>query len=205
MKDPDELLNDDPFASISKGGFYDSDIDPYEFSDTLVKTRQTNMYTPLDTIILNKPIEEATYLDWCKGTPRQRLLKEMKEAPLEVVKARTGDLAEMAFEAMKTCKEGYMRIQRQWPSPDEPHEGWTYVFAAGLPLYLDKPEEWYYTSNIEKIDWEGKTFVTQNSVYSFEFLDTAQFDKKPGKDLEDTEEYIAEMKAGRKNKDTLVW
>ncbi len=62
----------------------------------------------------------------------------MKEAPLEVVKARTGDLAEMAFEAMKTCKEGYMRIQRQWPSLDEPHE--------------------------------GRTFVTQNSVYSFEFL-----------------------------------
>lgn len=65
------------------------------------------MYTPLDTIILDKPIEEATYLDWCKGTPRQRLLKEMKDAPREVVKARTGELAEMAFEAMKTCKEGY--------------------------------------------------------------------------------------------------
>ena len=29
MKDPDELLNDDRFAPISKGGFYDSDIDPY--------------------------------------------------------------------------------------------------------------------------------------------------------------------------------
>lgn len=29
----------DPFAAISKGGFYDSDIDPYEFSDMLVKTR----------------------------------------------------------------------------------------------------------------------------------------------------------------------
>lgn len=41
MKDPDELLNDDPFASISKGGFYDSDIDSYEFSDNLVKTRGT--------------------------------------------------------------------------------------------------------------------------------------------------------------------
>ena len=41
----------------------------------------------------------------------------------------------MAFEAMK-CKEGYMRIQRQWPSLDEPHEGWTYVFAVGLMLGL---------------------------------------------------------------------
>ena len=39
MKDPDELLNDNPFAPISKGEFYDSDVDPYEFSDTLVKTR----------------------------------------------------------------------------------------------------------------------------------------------------------------------
>ena len=39
MKDPDGLLNDGSFAPISKGGFYDSDIDPYEFSDMLVKTR----------------------------------------------------------------------------------------------------------------------------------------------------------------------
>ena len=130
------------------------------------------MYEDLDEIILNKPIEEATFLDFCKGTPRQRSLKEMKEASLEVLKERIGndELAEMAFAALKDCKEGYMRIRRQWPSLDEPHEGWTYVFAAGLPLSIDSLGEWYRTSNIQKIDWEGHTFVTRNSVYTFEFI-----------------------------------
>lgn len=97
----------------------------------------------------------------------------MKEASLEEMKARIGndELAEMAFNALRDCKEGYMRICRQWPSLGEPHEGWTYVFAAGLPLHLDRPEEWFHTSNIEKIDWEGRTFTTSNSIYSFELLD----------------------------------
>lgn len=36
--------------------------------------------------------------------------------------------------------------------------------------FLDRPDEWYHTSNIEKIDWEGRTFVTRNSVYTFEFI-----------------------------------
>ena len=132
------------------------------------------MYEDLDEIILNKSLEEATFLDFCKGTPRQRSLnlKEMREASLEALKERTGDdeLAEMAYNAMRNCKEGYMKIRRQWPSLGKPYEGWTYIFAAGLPLFLDRPDEWYHTSNIEKIDWEGRTFVTRNSVYTFEFI-----------------------------------
>lgn len=130
------------------------------------------MYEELDEIILYKPLEDATFLDFCKGTPRQRSLKKMREASLEQLKERTGDdeLAEMAYNAIKNCKEGYMRIRRQWPSLGEPHEGWTYIFAAGLPLFLDRPDEWFHTSNIEKIDWDGHTFVTLNSVYTFEFI-----------------------------------
>jgi len=34
-----DLSKASPFDTISKGGFYDSDIDPYAFSDMLVKTR----------------------------------------------------------------------------------------------------------------------------------------------------------------------
>lgn len=130
------------------------------------------MYEDLEEIIISKPVEDATFLDFCQGIPRQRYLKEMKDAPLEVVKERIGDveLAEMVFNALKECKEGYMRIRRQWPSLGEPHEGWTYVFAVGLPLHIDCPDEWYSTSNIEKIDWSGHTFVTRNSIYSFEFV-----------------------------------
>ena len=124
-----------------------------------------------EEIILNKPIEEATYLDFCRGTRRQRLLKEMKVASQEELQSKIGDDAQWVYEALRNCKEGYMRIGRQWPSLGEPHEGWTYVFAAGLPLHLDRPDEWYSTSNIERIDFEGRTFVTRNSVYTFEFLE----------------------------------
>lgn len=123
-------------------------------------------------IILEKSITEASYLDWCKGVARQRTLKKMREASLEELKVRLGDdkLADIVFEALKNCKEGYMRIQRQWPSLGEKREGWTYVFAAGMPLHIDSTDEWYSTSIIEKIDWEGHSFTTLNSVYSFEFL-----------------------------------
>ena len=130
------------------------------------------MYEDLEEIIINKPIEEASFLDFCQGPPSQRSLKEMKEASLEELQSRIGEDAQWVYEALQNCKEGYMRIRRQWPSLGEPHEGWTYVFAAGLPLHIDRPDEWYHTSNIEKIDWQGKTFVTLNSVYSFEFLNT---------------------------------
>ena len=123
-------------------------------------------------IILDKPINESSYLDYCKGVKRQRSLKEMREASLEELKARLGDeqIAERIFEAFKVCKEGYLRIQKQCPSLGEKHEGWTYIFVVGMPLHIDSPDEWYSTSNVEKIDWEGHTFVTLNSVYSFEFL-----------------------------------
>ena len=125
-----------------------------------------------DDIILYKPLEEATFLDFCKGTPMQRSLKHIKEATLDELKANVGDdeIAEKTFEALRTSREGYMRIRRQWPSLGVSHEGWTYVFAAGLPLHIDRPDEWYHTSNIEKLDWDGHTFVTRNSVYTFEFI-----------------------------------
>ena len=129
------------------------------------------MYEDLEDIVINKPIEQATFLDFCQGTPRQLSLKEMKEASLEDLKSNLGDDAQWVYDALRISKEGYMRIRRQWPSLGEPHEGWTYVFAAGLPLHIDRLGEWYHTSNIEKIDWEGKTFVTKNSVYSFEFIE----------------------------------
>ncbi len=124
-----------------------------------------------DRIIINKPIDEVTFLDLCQGTPRQRQLKEMKEASLEELQSRIGEDTGWVYDALKDCKEGYMKIRRQWPSLGTPHEGWTYIFAAGLPLFIDRPDEWFHTSNIERIDWEGKIFVTRNSIYSFEFVD----------------------------------
>lgn len=48
------------------------------------------MYEEIDETILNKPLEEATFLDFCKGTPPQRSLKEMKE--VEVLKVFYGQI-----------------------------------------------------------------------------------------------------------------
>lgn len=131
------------------------------------------MYEGFVDFKLDVPIEDATFLDLCKAAPKQRSLKEMKEASLELLKQNTGndELAEMAFKAMRDCKEGYMRICRLRPSKGEPEDGWTYIFAAGLPLFLDRPDRWYQTSNIQTINWENHTFTTLNSTYSFEFLD----------------------------------
>lgn len=131
------------------------------------------MYEELEDIILNKPIEEATFLDFCKGTLKQRELKKLKGASLDELKKITGDddLAGGVFMAFRNSREGYMRIRRVKPSAGEPHEGWTYAFAAGLPLHIDRPDNWYHTSNIRKIEWKKKTFTTLNSTYSFEFLD----------------------------------
>ena len=119
-----------------------------------------------DEFFINKP----TFLGFCQGSPRQRSLKAMKEASLEELQSSIGEDAQWVYNAIRDCKEGYMRIRRQWPSLGEPHEGWTYIFTAGLPLFIDRPDKWYHTSNIIKIDWECKSFVTLNSVYSFEFI-----------------------------------
>lgn len=137
------------------------------------------MYEDLEEIIIDKPLEEATDLDFCKGTPRQRWLKEMRETSLESLKEQLDDdeFAEMAFKAFRNCKEGYMKIQRQWPSLGEKHEGWTYAFAEGLPLFINRPDRWYNTSNIQKIDWQGMTFTTLNSIYTFCFVDEKEFPK----------------------------
>jgi len=97
----------------------------------------------------------------------------MKEASLEEMLDKIPDesLARMAYEAVQECREGYMRIRRQYPSLGEPQDGWTYIFAEKLPLFLDRPDAWYHTSNIQKIDWQLRTFTTLNSVYSFEFIE----------------------------------
>ncbi len=116
---------------------------------------------------------DKEYLQICQSTERQQQLKAMKEASLDELKNLIGDdaTAMLVFESLRDAKEGYIRIVRQFPYQDAPIEGWTYVFTERLPLHLDNPHDWYSTSNIEHIDWDGGTFTTRNSVYTFEFLD----------------------------------
>ena len=112
------------------------------------------------------------YIELCKSLPRQKQLKAMKEASLEELKAKLKDdeMAEKVFVALQRSNEGYMIIRREKPEDGETQQGWTYVFAEGLPLHLDTPEAWYSTSNIVWINWDALMFGTQNSVYSFELF-----------------------------------
>ena len=114
----------------------------------------------------------VTYIEICQSIERQQRIKKMKELPLEELKSLVGDaaMAEQIFESFLEAKEGYMRIQKLFPNMDEPKQGWTYCFAAGLPLHLDSMSYWYSTSNIKSIDWDSRVFETLNSKYSFEFL-----------------------------------
>lgn len=113
------------------------------------------------------------YIDLCKAIPRQRQLKTLRESSLEELKNKLGDdkTAEQVYKSLQKSISGYLIIQREKPASEDTHEGWTYVFAVGLPLHLDRPEDWYSTSNIAWIDWDKRRFGTKNSLYSFEMVE----------------------------------
>lgn len=113
------------------------------------------------------------YIDLCKAIPRQQQLKTLKESSLEELKDKLGDeeTAEQVYKALQNTSSGYLKIQREKPASEETHEGWTYVFAVGLPLHLDRPEDWYSTSNIVWINWDALMFGTRNSIYSFDVVE----------------------------------
>ena len=75
------------------------------------------MIDNFDEIILSKPLLEATFLDWCKGTSRQRSLKEMKEASLELSAVRMTDSIYMSMErAFRHALRGScLSIRQSWP------------------------------------------------------------------------------------------
>ncbi len=116
------------------------------------------------------------YIKICQSVARQQRIKKMKEMSLDELEPIVGDaaLAQQVFKAFGKAKEGYLRIQKLFPNIDEPKQGWTYCFAAGLPLHLDSIAYWYSTSNIKRIDWVSRVFETLNSVYSFEFFEIGE-------------------------------
>lgn len=128
----------------------------------------------LEEILVND-LEHCSFYDLCKGVRRQRELQAAKSFSLEkfkeVFEYDDPEEAKRIYEAIQKSKEGYLRITRLSPSPKEPEEGWSFVFGEGLSLHLDRPDRWYSTSVIQKIDWEAGTFTTLNSVYKFEFID----------------------------------
>lgn len=72
---------------------------------------------------------------------------------------------EELYNQIQNSKSGYITIEKD----HDIHRGYTAMFGEGLPCYLSSVSEWYITSNVQKIDWENKTFDTLNSTYKFKF------------------------------------
>lgn len=126
-----------------------------------------------EEVIIHVPWDphNELFLSLCKSAPNQLMLQELKGKTAEQLKLDyRKDNPYYYYERFAESKEGYMRIVKQYPSLGKPHEGWTFAFVEGLSLFIDNPEEWYYTSIVKKINWKGHTFETMNSIYSFEFL-----------------------------------
>ena len=112
-------------------------------------------------------------IKYLQNIERQRLLLKIKNSSLDELVQGLGSEtdAKKMYEALRKSREGYMRIRKISPSIGRSEEGWTYVFAEGLGLFLDTEDRWYHTSVVLSIDFEKGEFTTQNSIYRFEFID----------------------------------
>lgn len=107
-------------------------------------------------------------------------VKTLKELSKEEFLKLTGATEEL-YEELQNSLEGEITITKisdndGYLRKGQSHWGYTYAFAEGLSLRLYGNYCNYYTSNIQKIDWENNEFTTLNSKYKFNF-------KQNGKDL----------------------
>lgn len=74
------------------------------------------------------------------------------------------------YDLLKNAKVGKISItQTMGNKTGFQFEGYTATFSEGLSLFIDTDSEYYYTSGIEKINWEKGYFDTMNSRYQFTF------------------------------------
>ena len=116
------------------------------------------------------------YLNICRAMPNQINVLSLRAMSVEQLNLHLGDIkkAKALHKILRESKEGYMRIQREYPAPDVPHEGWTYAFCEGFALFIDNPDFFYHTSDVQQINWQDEksgTFTTLNSRYKFEFIE----------------------------------
>ena len=55
--------------------------------------------------------------------------------------------------------------------PDDTYLREALAFGEGISLYIADVEQWFRTSNIQKIYWDKGEFTTLNSRYKFEFTE----------------------------------
>lgn len=77
---------------------------------------------------------------------------------------------------IKDSKVGYIRVTKistngGYLPPGGSEEGITAAFGEGISLYIADVEQWFRTSNIQKIYWDKGEFTTLNSRYKFEFTE----------------------------------
>lgn len=78
------------------------------------------------------------------------------------------------YDAIYNSKTGFITITKISDNPgylsnNETVSGYTAGFGEGMSCFIDCISNYYYTSTIQKIDWENNIFYTLNSKYSFEF------------------------------------
>lgn len=101
----------------------------------------------------------------------QTTLKHREMGLKEFVKA--GGNTEL-YRLLQNSKVGRISITKisnnsGYLSSGESEEGVTAAFGEGLSLYIADVEQWYRTSNIQRINWEAGEFTTLNSKYRFTF------------------------------------
>ena len=97
-------------------------------------------------------------------------IAELKALPKEQVEESLISV----WEKLQNAKSGYIKLTKLTDNPgylgqNDVVRGFTPAFGEGLACYVDRIDEYYYTSIIQSIDWDNKTFKTLNSIYKFEF------------------------------------
>lgn len=103
---------------------------------------------------------------WCNPTI-QKILKLRSEDSEDV------EIKEI-LENIKNSKVGFIEISKESPNPgyflqNEGISGVTAAFGEGIACWISGNKDLFYTSTIDKIDWDNGKFYTQNSVYKFTF------------------------------------
>ena len=77
---------------------------------------------------------------------------------------------EYLYDILKNAAVGHITIkQTSGNKVGFTMEGVTATLADGISLFIDSETTYYYTSVVEKINWEEGYFETMNSRYEFTF------------------------------------
>jgi len=111
----------------------------------------------------------------------QKLLEERELSKEDFLKKY--DNNEELYNIIHNSKVGNIEITKISDNPgylsvNDTVSGFTAGFGEGMSCFIDCISSYYYTSTVQKIDWENKIFYTLNSKYSFKFNEFNSQDKE---------------------------